>query len=173
MTDPAPIEHRRRLLLVAAAAAVALLVAGAAVVVARRDTTSRDAGNDTAPAPITVAPPGGATAPDRASLGSCVERYDLTTLTRRETAFDGTVDAVGGDRITFTVNRWYRGGPGARVTLAGASTLAGVNSAGPGASLQPGTRLLVAGDGGFAWSCGFTQPYDTTVAMTWAQALAG
>jgi hypothetical protein len=28
--------------------------------------------------------------------------------------------------------------------------------------------LLVAGDDGFAWSCGFTQPYDRVVAACWA-----
>jgi len=48
----------------------------------------------------------------------------------------------------------------------------GMTSAGPGAALAPGTRLLVAGDGGFAWSCGFTQPYDRDVATAWAAAFA-
>jgi hypothetical protein len=30
---------------------------------------------------------------------------------------------------------------------------------------------LVAGDGSFAWSCGFTQPYDASVAADWKAAL--
>jgi hypothetical protein len=38
-------------------------------------------------------------------------------------------------------------------------------------SLAPGTRLLVSGDGGFAWSCGFTQPYDDATASQWRETL--
>ena len=38
--------------------------------------------------------------------GSYVELYSLETLARRQVAFDGTVEAVDGDRIAFRV-----GGP--------------------------------------------------------------
>jgi hypothetical protein len=97
-----------------------------------------------------------------------VELYDTTTLATRDVAFDGTVTAVNGDSITFTVNRAFRGVDGSTVTLQGATGLSGLTSAGDGMSVEPGTRLLVAGDGGFAWSCGFTQPYDAAVAAQWA-----
>ena len=48
-----------------------------------------------------------------------------------------------------------------------ATTFSGTTSAGPAAMLEPGVRLLVAGDGRFVWSCGFTQPYQTSVARQW------
>ena len=169
MTDHVRRSRRPAVLLAAAAAAVVVLLAGLAFALNRDDGARNDvvAGSSTttttAASPIT---PGGAAA-------SCVERYDLTTLTHRETAFDGTVQAVNGDTVTFTVNHWYRGGEGDRVSLAGAEVLSGVTSAGPGASLAPGTRLLVSGDGGFAWSCGFTQPYAESLAAQWQQALVG
>ena len=111
-------------------------------------------------------PPGGITS------SSCVETYDLTTLRHRQLAMDGIVKGVEADHLTLKVVAWYRGGSGDEVTLAGASTLSAATSAGPSINLEPGTRLLVAGDSGFAWSCGFTQPYDPSVAKAWNDALA-
>lgn len=156
-----------RVLLVAAVVALVVLAAGI-VMVSARDGSSVDVATspttgDSTDEPIT---PGGST-------GSCVELYDLDTLVKRELAFDGTVSRVDGDDVTFDVNHWYKGGSGTQATLAGASTLGGLTSAGGTVSLEPGARLLVAGDGGFAWSCGFTQPYDADVAEQWSEALDG
>ena len=162
--------RRRAPIVMVAAAVIVLVIAALAVGLGgdggdggssevATDTTTTAAAVDE---PIT---PGGGSA-------SCVELYDLTTLTNREVAFDGTVELVDGDRVTFQVNDWYKGGDGAQVTLAGAGTIGGLTSAGEGVSLEPGTRLLVAGDGGFAWSCGFTQPYDAAAAAEWEAALA-
>lgn len=139
------------------AAAAALIVIAGGIVFATRgaDTPAPGPGGD----PIT---PGAA---------SCVELYSLETLANREVAFDGTVRSVSGDEVTFTVGEWFKGGTGEQVTLKGASTLGGITSAGPGVSLDPGSRLLVAGDGGFAWGCGFTQPYAQDVAADWRAAL--
>ena len=173
---------RRRPFALAAAAAVVVALAGGAIVVGNSDDgddpatvavspdaasqdTVEDIAGGTSDAPIT---PGGT------STGNCVELYSLETLTNREHAFDGTVQRVDGDQVSFSVNRWYSSGDTpTEITLAGADTLNGPNSAGPAAALEPGTWLLVAGDGGFAWSCGFTQPFDTNVASQWAQTLAG
>lgn len=162
----------RRRTLAAAAAVIVLALAGGAVAlvgggdgepatttqVALETTTSTSAGGG----PIT---PGGA--------ASCVEHYSLETLQRREAAFDATVVSVEGDVITFRVNEWYRGGEGDSTTRRGADVVGAITSAGPSVSLEPGTRLLVAGDDDFAWSCGFTQPYDADVAAQWAGALRG
>ena len=169
-STPSPGARRRSAVVLAAAAVLVLVVAALAVGLGGDDgddgsaEVATDTTTTTAPAgePIT---PGGASA-------SCVELYDLTTLPNREVAFDGTVEAVDGDRVTFRVDRWYKGGEGAEVTLDGASTIGGLTSAGDGVALEPGTRLLVAGDGGFAWSCGFTQPYDAAVAAQWEVAFA-
>lgn len=155
-----PSRRQRRLFALAAVATAAMIgVAGAAVF----DDSSRDRGGESTPSA------GGPVSPGSAS---CVATYNLETLARRQMAFDGTVEAVDGDRISFRVEEWYRGGDGDRVTLTGASTLAGLTSAGPALALERGTRLLVAGDGGFAWGCGFTQPYDREVASRWRERLS-
>jgi hypothetical protein len=150
------------------AAAAALVVVGGVAVALTRDSGE-------SPAPGRAATPttetDGAITPGGAA--SCVELYDLTTLTHREIALDATITEVTGDQLTVAVNRWYRGGESDELTLDGASTLGGITSAGSPVSLAPGTRLLIAGDGGFAWGCGFTQPYDPAVAEAWEDAIGG
>ena len=69
------------------------------------------------------------------------------------------------------MNHWYRGGNTTHITLGGATVLGGITSAGPGAPIAPGTRLLVASDDKFAWACGYTQPYSAQVATQWNDAL--
>ena len=126
--------------------------------------------DDGRPQPLAADPPAGEGGPISAGSASCVELYSPETLAWRQVAFDGTVEAVDGDQVTFRVGEWYHGGDTPTVTLAGASTFGGLTSAGPALSLEPGTRLLVAGDGGFAWGCGFTQPYDPEAAQSWRTA---
>jgi hypothetical protein len=164
-----------------AIAAAAVLVAGVTASVALSedgDTTTTDPGG-VADGPgdgdTTTTDLGGVAngpvSPGGASVGRCVELYDLETLTNRETAFDGTVTALDGDTVTFEVNESFRGGSAGTIALGGAAVLGGLSSVGPGVPLEIGARLLVAGDGGFAWSCGFTQPYDATLADQWRDAL--
>lgn len=105
-----------------------------------------------------------------AQVGACVETYSPTTLRNRTFAFDGTVVAVSGDEVTFRVNESFRGGDGT-VTLAAAGMTGGAITPGAGPMLSVGERFLVAGDDRFAWSCGFTQPWDPAVAAEWADAL--
>jgi hypothetical protein len=133
----------------------------------------------TAPLPPTpaVAPGGGAVT----SAASCVETYSLDTLKKRAYAFDGTVVSVsdaapeggedaGAQRVAFDVHRWFKGGSGAQTTRV-AYGFGTVTSAG-GAPHKVGDRLLVAGDEGIVWECGFTQAYDAQVAAQWEQALS-
>ena len=167
-TTAATTNSRPRLVLLAAAAAALVVFAAGVVAIGGRD----DSSDDVATAMTTPDTVSEGVSPGGSSTGSCVEIYDLQTLVNREVAFDGTVDSVDGDEITFTVNRWYRGGANPKVTLSGASVLGGVSSAESTVSVEPGTRLLVAGDGGFVWSCGFTQPYDAAVAGQWDASLA-
>lgn len=102
--------------------------------------------------------------------GSCVQLYSLDTLRQRSFAFDGTVTAIAGDEVTFAVADLLRGSIGSTVTLtATGMTGTAITSAG-GPTLQVGGRYLVAGEDHFAWSCGFTQPYDASVAAQWRQA---
>jgi hypothetical protein len=106
------------------------------------------------------------------SSGSCVEQYSRATLAKRDFAFDGTIEAVakassetGADQMTFTVNRWYRGGPAREVTLSayGVGTVTSAGSISGGI----GDRLLVTGDDDSERICGFTQPYSAEVAAEW------
>lgn len=102
-------------------------------------------------------------------IGSCVETYSPETLASRAFAFDGTVTAIDGDSVTFTVNEAFRGDLGDSITLKAAGmTGTSVTSAG-GPTLTVGERYLVAGDDQFVWACGFTQPYDEAVAGEWAE----
>jgi len=104
---------------------------------------------------------------------SCVEQYSAATLANREFGFDGTVTAIAGDKVTFAVNDAFRGVDGDTVTLdAAGMTGTSITSAG-GPTLAVGERYLVAGDATFAWGCGFTQPYDATVAAEWSAAFGG
>jgi hypothetical protein len=104
---------------------------------------------------------------------ACVEQYSPTTLANRTFAFDGTVSAIDGEQVTFTVGTAYRGAAGGTITLdAPGMTGTAITSAG-GPNLAVGERYLVAGDDRFVWACGYTQPYDAGVAAQWAAALGG
>ena len=159
-----PSSPSKRPLALVAAAVVVVLGAVAAFALTRPSTTDTPEGDtpSRSDAPIT---PGG--------MASCIEMYDLTTLPNREVAFAGTVKSVDGDKVTFAVDEAFRGVNGDEVTLEGAQSLSALTSAGEGMSLEPGTKLLVSGDGGFAWTCGFTQPYADDVASQWRDALTG
>lgn len=83
---------------------------------------------------------------------------------------DGTVTGIDGDEVAFGVSEVFAGDIGASVTLtASGMTGTAIMSAGD-TTLTVGHRYLVAGDGEFAWSCGFTQPYAAAVASDWAEA---
>ena len=125
-------------------------------------------------AAIVVGRGGTPTATPRPSNGPgaamCVEQYSLDTLKDRGFAFDGSVTSISGDEVTFSVGARYLGSQGATVTLtATGMTGTTITSAG-GPNLAVGQRYLVAGDDHFVWACGFTQPYDASVAAQWKQA---
>lgn len=102
---------------------------------------------------------------------SCVERYDLDARRNRGFALDGVVGSLDGDTLEVDVNYWCRGGNNDTVTLKGLDARRH-DLRRPGHDHQPCSRLLVAGDGGFAWSCGFTQAYDEGVAAGWSSPFA-
>lgn len=109
--------------------------------------------------------------PSGLGVGFCVEQYSPETLERRSVAFDGSVTAIGGDSVTFAINRSYRGTQGSTITLAAPGmTGESVTSAG-GPRFEVGQRYLVAGEDGFAWACGFSQPYEPDTAAEWEQVL--
>lgn len=126
----------------------------------------------TTPPPIAVASPSTAPQPSPSGLpqiGLCVEAYSLETLAHRTIAFDGTVDSMSGDEVTFTVHTPYRGvlGPSVTMTAQGMNGNAIVSV--DGALFEVGKRYLVAGEDHIAWGCGFSQPYESAVAEDWAR----
>lgn len=106
-------------------------------------------------------------------IGSCVETYGPEALANREFAFDGTVERIEGDSVTFRIIEEFAGdgAAGGIVTLSapGMSGTSITTAGGP--TLSVGERYLVAGDDQFVWACGFTQPYDDAVAAEWAEAM--
>jgi hypothetical protein len=125
------------------------------------------------PSAPTAAPAQGSTT---TTTGSCVERYSLDNLEKRDYAFDGTVREIKPgsedqpDRVTFDVKRWYKRGQNTSATFK-AYGFTATTSAG-GSPHEIGERLLVAGDDDYVWECGFTQPYDASVASEWETAFA-
>jgi len=86
----------------------------------------------------------------------------------RDFAFDGTVTAVDGDRVTFTVNSSFIGDASGSVTLTAPDT--SQTALEGGIPLEQGGRYLVSGDDGIVWGCGFTQAYSDAAAAEWASA---
>lgn len=105
-------------------------------------------------------------------IGSCVEVYSPEAVTSRDFAFDGTLTAIDGDQATFMVNEAFSGEPasGSAVTLTASGMSGTSTSSAGGPALTVGERYLVAGDDTFVWACGFTQPYDESVAAQWREA---
>lgn len=104
---------------------------------------------------------------------ACIEPYSPVAISHRTFAFEGTVVAIDGERVTFDVGSAWRGVEGSTVTLeAPGMTGTAITSAG-GPNLVVGQRYLVAGDDRFVWGCGYTQPYDPAIAADWAAALGG
>jgi hypothetical protein len=119
-------------------------------------------------------PPGVSPSPTAGTgTASCVESYSLATLADRAFAFDGTVSAIAGEKVTFTVNAPYRGVAGTTVTLEAPGMTGTAITSADGPTFAIGERYLVAGDASFAWGCGFTQPWDAAVAADWGRALGG
>jgi hypothetical protein len=123
-------------------------------------------GRDLAPGIV----PGGSDGPGSAV---CVEPYSRTAITRRTFAFEGTVSSIDGERVTFTIGAAYRGAAGTSITLDAPGMTGTAITSGSGPRLAVGQRYLVAGDDHFVWACGYTQPWDPTVAAEWEAALGG
>lgn len=101
------------------------------------------------------------------AAGMCLA-FSLDELAMRDFAFDGTVTAVDGDQVTFTVNQAFIGDAAGSVTLTAPDT--SQTALEGGIPLEVGGRYLVSGDDGIVWGCGFTQAYDESTAAEWASA---
>ena len=84
--------------------------------------------------------------------------------------FDGTVTAVDGDQVTFTVNDGWKGAKGS-VTLTAPTV--DVALVGPMPEFTVGGRYLVTAFGSTINACGYTLAYDAKTAAAWAAAFGG
>lgn len=182
-TLPATSPARNRLPLLLGVAAALLLVVG--VIGALVNANDDDAGVDTEDVAgpssddLTTDPaiddgsstPADPNAAAGSEVTSCVESYSPETLSNREYAFDGTVTAVEGPNMTFTVNEWFSAGEGETITLDHQGYAGALLD--PQTPLDVGARALIAGDGGFVWSCGFMQLWTEESAAEWRAAFAG
>jgi hypothetical protein len=153
----------------------------ALVVACGADKPAQTAAAPTAPAEPAVPAGGGAASTSE----MCAFVYSLDTLGDREFAFDGTLSKITPgdaptettdgtpDKVTFAVAEWFKGGSGDEITLIGTGFGEGEATPGETAGGSVGDRMLVAGDEGNVWGCGFTQPYDAKVAADWETTLKG
>jgi hypothetical protein len=159
---PSSARRRRRPLLALAAVLVAVALLGGLVAL-------RSAG-------------GGAdvsSAPGRAlgdAFASCIA-FSETELAKAPIAFDGTVSAIAADgTISFTVERWYRGGEGETTTARASTLIEGAPELNGGVGFVEGRRYLVSGerqDGVLVPAiCGFSVEHDDAMAQRWASAFS-
>ncbi len=99
-------------------------------------------------------------------VASCLV-YDPANLPTFETVFDGTVTAIDGDQVTFTVNEGWKNAEGT-VTLTAPQV--DVALTGPLPEFTVGGRYLVTAFGSTINACGYTLDYDAETAATWAAA---
>ncbi len=167
ITAAPPIRDERRSAMALAGAGVLGVVAigvvvGAVVLSNGGGGASENNGGVTDPGDGTAVANPGETAGGRSA--SCIG-YSAEELLMRQFAFEGTVTAIDGERITFAVERNFSGDTGTEVTLNADSTL--LNELYTDFEFVVGQRYLVSGDGEFAWGCGFTVPHAPAMEAEW------
>jgi len=85
-------------------------------------------------------------------------------------ALAGTVTAVGADRVTLDVDRWYRGGSAEVVTIA---VPVDSSAALDGVEFRDGERYLVTATDGTVNGCGFSGPADAQLERAFEEAFGG
>jgi hypothetical protein len=160
MATSSPSPNRRlagvALIGVSAVAVGALAVAGLTGLFAGPTATPPVAGGPTPAASEDPAAGGG-------GMASCLA-FDPATLAAQEFAFDGTVTAIDGDRVTFEIATLYAGTGGGTITVTDQS--AGISLDG-GPEYAVGGRYLVSGNEGLAWACGYSVEWTADDAATW------
>lgn len=157
--SPTPRGSRRPLALLGGTA-----IAGAlALAVALGSGLGAEKPGPVAADPTPTTDPGGG-----GGMASCI-MYDPATLPTFDVVFDGTVTAIAGDQVTFTVETGWKGAEGS-ITLTDPGTSAALT--GPMPDFVVGGRYLVTAAGSNINSCGYTLAHDAGTAATWAAAFA-
>ena len=111
-------------------------------------------------------PTPGATNDPGGGMASCLA-YDPALLPTFDVVFDGTVNGINGDQVTFQVNHGWKGASGS-ITLTAPDT--SVALIGPMPDFQVGGRYLVTAASGNINGCGWTLDYEAGAAADWAAA---
>ncbi|HEX6868079.1 MAG TPA: hypothetical protein VF119_04695 [Candidatus Limnocylindrales bacterium] len=120
------------------------------------------------PGPIGAAPTPTENPAAGGGMASCLV-YDPANIPAMDVAFDGTVTAIEGDQVTFTVNTGWKGADG---TITLTKPDADPALVGPLPEFAVGERYLVTASGDTINACGYTVDYDEATAESWAQAFA-
>ncbi len=136
--------HDRRTWAFGVAAAVVLAVAGSMALT----------GGDETP-PVAATLPIELHAGGEDMMASCI-LFSPEELERvAELAFEGTVTAIDGDRISLAVDTWFRGGEASEVVLAAPQ---GLDALIGGIPFEVGDQYLISAQGGNVNYCGFSGP---------------
>lgn len=107
------------------------------------------------------------------TMAACLE-FSLDALAQQPLAFDGTVTSIDGAAITFSIERWYRGGSGDTAVARAAELVDGAVQLEGGVGFVEGQRYLVSGDrqdGALVPAiCGFTMEWTADAGDDWARA---
>ena len=143
------------------AAAAVVVIAGAGIFGVRALTGDEPAGTPQAGSTValTVTAPSGA--------AKCMVP-NAETLAAADVAFDGTVTSINGDDVALAPTTWYAGGPADQVVVTAPSEQ--MQQAASGVSFEVGGRYLVSAVDGRVTLCGFSAPYDASLAAIYQQA---
>ncbi len=122
-------------LVAAAVSALALVVAACS-----------SGGDDAATPPLEIS------AGEGNAMASCLA-FDPAFLAEMPIAFEGTATAVGDDRVTLEVDRWFKGGDAEEVALVAP---AGLEALIAGIDFQEGTSYLISASDGSVNYCGYS-----------------
>jgi len=106
---------------------------------------------------------------DGNAMMSCLP-FDVAILADMPVAFEGTATAVEGDQVTLTVDRWYKGGEAAQVSLIGT---AGMEALIGGITFQTGGHYLITAVDGTVNYCGFSGEATPELRAAFGEAFGG
>ncbi|CUR55598.1 conserved hypothetical protein [metagenome] len=96
---------------------------------------------------------------------------NVAVLKGADLAFAGTVSSIDGDQVTLDADLWYVGDPTDQVVVSAPS--ADFRALLSAVSFEDGQRYLVAANEGNVMVCGFSAPYDESLASLYGQAFPG
>jgi hypothetical protein len=157
---------RLRTTLVALTALAGLAACGA------DEGTDRGTGAGDASSASSAEPGGGTLAltADASTAGKCAVP-SAETLATFDTAFSGTVTAVGDGTATLSVDQWYAGDEAATVTVGSPSK--DLQDLLLAVDFQEGRSYLVSATGGRVTLCGFTAEESPELQALYDEAFAG